>query len=57
MKQYSYDIIEQKGGTWAVEIRCNSDVLVCYGDISTQDDAYLVAEAFIDGIELVEVKS
>lgn len=37
-----------------VEVKCGSDTLVIYGQIDTEDDAYLVGEAFIDGIKLIE---
>ena len=47
-------VFEQNDGRWAVEVFCNSDTLVCYGGIDSQDDAYLVGEAFIDGVRLIE---
>ena len=54
MKNYHYDVFSQKNGNWAVEIFCNSDSLVCYGGLTTQEDADLVGEAFIDGIKLIQ---
>jgi len=47
-------VVEDSYGKWMVEIMCNSDTVACYGQIDTQDDAYLVGEAFIDGIKLIE---
>ena len=54
MKNYTVNVFEQTDGLWASEVKCNSDTLVVYGYISTQNDAYLIGEAFIDGIKLVE---
>ncbi len=54
MKNYHCDVFQQTTGKWAVEIFCNSDTLACYGGLTTEDDAHLVAEAFIDGIKLIE---
>lgn len=39
---------------WCVEITCNGEIVVCYGGITTQNDAMLIGEAFIDGIKHVE---
>jgi hypothetical protein len=54
MKNYHMEVNQDTHGKWMVEVRCNSDTLVCYGQIDSQDDAYLVGEAFIDGIKLIE---
>ena len=53
MINYRVEVFEDTKGKWCVEVCANSDTLVCYGQIDTQDDAYLVGEAFIDGIKLV----
>jgi hypothetical protein len=54
MKDYWMEVSKDSHGKWMVEVKCNSDILVCYGQIDSQDDAHLVGEAFIDGIKLIE---
>ena len=38
-------------GKWLVNIYANSDLLVSYGGIDTETDAYLAGEIFIEGIK------
>ena len=51
MINYRIEVFDDIRELWSVEIYANSDVLLSYGGINTQDDAYLVGEAFVDGIK------
>jgi len=54
MVNFRVEVFQDIKGFWAVEIYANSDTLCCYGGIDSEDDAYLVGEAFIDGIKHVQ---
>ena len=54
-KNYRHEVFKQDDGKWTVEVFCNSDHLICYLGIDTQNDAHLLGEAIIEGIKIGEL--
>jgi len=47
---FNVEITHDDKGKFVTEIYEDNELVVCYGNINTQTDAYLVGEAFLDGI-------
>lgn len=48
---FNVEVHQDDRGEWITEIKQDGEFLVCYGGINTQADAYLVGEAFLEGID------
>lgn len=60
MINYRYEVVKDEffadRNSWCVKIYANSDFVVSYGNIDTEEDASVAGEAFIDGIKFSEGK-
>ena len=51
MTKFRLEVFEDTFGKWAIGIYLSNELVVCYGQIDSEMDAYLIGEAFIDGIK------